>query len=1068
MATRKLQAILDVDASGAVRGLDQAAKAAGKTADALDKVGGAASNAGAKAGASGDAVSRSHSAWERMSTVAAKNRTEWDLVSSSATRTGLAVGGMVALTTNAAIDWESAWAGVNKTVDGTASQMGVLEDGLRGLTKVLPSSHEEIAGVAEAAGQLGVARGDIVDFTHTMIDLGNTTNLSAETAATAIAQFTNVMGTSRDKVSNLGSALVDLGNKGASTEADIMSMATRLSGASAMIGASEQDTLALAAAMANLGIESDLGGGAMSRTMQRINTAVKSGSAEMEGFASISGMTAQQFSDLWSRSPVEAIDAFVQGLGRVRDTGGDVAGALDQVGINGTMDVGVLSRLAGAGDGLTESLKISNSAWEQNSALQAEASKRYETTASKLKIAQNSIRDAAIDAGAVFGPMLAQAAGAVASVADAFAKLPGPVQSAISGFGAVAGAGALAVGVGGKLVGSFLDVRESLSRLSAESPRAAAGLDRVSRSGKALGKALAVITAANVVSDLAGFGDLVPEMRLNEFTGELLTAGDAVAAFNARANELSNIGWGEPDSAVRSFGDALHYTFDASYMDGGANRLGKLFSLFGVENHSDIEIASKRLSDLDSVLAQLATGGNADRAAELFDQFAAEAEASGYSVDQLREVLPQYGEAVAAAGNQALLASDDVAQVTDELDTNADGFVSAAEDAQAFEDALQGVGDAIAMLGGGFRAEQAALRQYTEAQTAAKDAVKASAEEQDAALSDLAESALAYASAQVEMGRGSETVVGGVESAREAFIRQAEAMGKSREYAEQLADAYGLLPETVQTMIDAVGVTESTAEVLDLNDSIRLLSGKTVKVSEAGASAAKGRVIELDGAIFGLPGKTVKVTEVGATAAGDRVVKFGDRIFALKGKTVAVGVSGADTARDKVNGLISVVSRLTGKTVRIRYVTEYSSTGRRPTSGGTMKASGGLITGPGTTTSDSIPAWLSNMEYVQPAKATAYYGVDFMESIRRLQFPRPGFADGGLAATRATYVAPSLSRSPVSVGAAAVAVDPRPIAAAVDAAMSGWQPMVSIDGQTIHGVMRRVNRQTVRAGGGGI
>ena len=51
-------------------------------------------------------------------------------------------------------------------------------------------------------------------------------------------------------------------------------------------------------------------------------------------------------------------------------------------------------------------------------------------------------------------------------------------------------------------------------------------------------------------------------------------------------------------------------------------------------------------------------------------------------------------------------------------------------------------------------------------------------------------------------------------------------------------------------------------------------------------------------------------------------------------------------------------------------------------------ASGGYVRGPGTATSDSIPARLSDREFVQPARATAYYGVSVMEAIRTLRIPR--------------------------------------------------------------------------------
>lgn len=68
------------------------------------------------------------------------------------------------------------------------------------------------------------------------------------------------------------------------------------------------------------------------------------------------------------------------------------------------------------------------------------------------------------------------------------------------------------------------------------------------------------------------------------------------------------------------------------------------------------------------------------------------------------------------------------------------------------------------------------------------------------------------------------------------------------------------------------------------------------------------------------------------------------------------------------------------------------------------KADGGYISGPGSATSDSVFARLSNGEFVQKASAVSYWGRDFMESINNLSMPRfaqggsvqlPGFAMGG-------------------------------------------------------------------------
>jgi hypothetical protein len=61
--------------------------------------------------------------------------------------------------------------------------------------------------------------------------------------------------------------------------------------------------------------------------------------------------------------------------------------------------------------------------------------------------------------------------------------------------------------------------------------------------------------------------------------------------------------------------------------------------------------------------------------------------------------------------------------------------------------------------------------------------------------------------------------------------------------------------------------------------------------------------------------------------------------------------------------------------------------------GGAPFAAGGLITGPGTGTSDSVPLWGSHGEYMQRAAAVAYYGLDFMHAINSMRLPR--FASGG-------------------------------------------------------------------------
>lgn len=344
------------------------------------------------------------------------------------------------LAVKAAVEWESAWAGVTKTVDGNAAQMAQLEGQLRSMARELPSTHQEIAAVAEAAGQLGIKRESITSFTRTMIALGETTDLTAEQAATAIAQISNVMGTSQGDVDRFGSALVALGNNGASTESQILEMAQRIAGAGKQIGLSETDVLAFSSALSSVGIEAEAGGSAISTAMVKIATAVNQGGEELDAFAKVAGMSADDFKVKFETDAAGAIDAFVQGLGRIQQSGGDTFTTLSDLGLGQIRVRDSMLRLSGAGDLLTESLATGNAEWENNSALLEEAAKRYETTESKMQVARNNINDLGITIGETLLPVIGEFASTVRGLTLVFEDLPAPVKTAVTVFGSLLGA----------------------------------------------------------------------------------------------------------------------------------------------------------------------------------------------------------------------------------------------------------------------------------------------------------------------------------------------------------------------------------------------------------------------------------------------------------------------------------------------------------------------------------------------------------------------------------------------------------------------------------------------------
>lgn len=154
---------------------------------------------------------------------------------------------------DAAIEFESAVTGVYKTVDGTAEQLRGISDEIKVMAaNDLPATTTEIAAVAEAAGQLGIATENITSFTRVMIDLGEATNLTSDTAASSLAKFSNVTQMEAQYYENLGSVVVALGNNFATTEADIVGMATNMASAGTIAGLTQAEIMALATAMSSV------------------------------------------------------------------------------------------------------------------------------------------------------------------------------------------------------------------------------------------------------------------------------------------------------------------------------------------------------------------------------------------------------------------------------------------------------------------------------------------------------------------------------------------------------------------------------------------------------------------------------------------------------------------------------------------------------------------------------------------------------------------------------------------------------------------------------------------------
>jgi TP901 family phage tail tape measure protein len=735
----------------------------------------------------------------------AQKKSAFEQLGRGAVVAGAAITAVTALSVKAAIDWESAWAGVTKTVDGNAQEMAVLEEQLRSLTAVLPATHEEIAGVAEAAGQLGVERENIADFTKTMIDLAETTNLTADEAATSIAQLMNVMQTAPEDVDNLGAALVALGNDGASTERDIVEMAQRIAGAGEIVGLTEAQVLGFANALASVGIEAEAGGSAISRIMTDIAMSVSAGGEDLERFAEVAGMSSQQFQKAFNEDPANAIATFVEGLGKIDAAGGDVFKTLADLGQSDIRVSQALLGMANSGDLLRKSLELGGVAWEENLALVEEARKRYETTEAQIQIAGNSIRDAAIDLGAVFLPAVKDGADAIAGMAQSFADLPEPVQGIIGLLGGVAGAVALTGGAALLAVPKIAEFRVALATLQTTAGRLAfVG-----------GGVVVAITALVAVVGTLAQKQAQARQRAEGYAQALEQGADAARdlAIENLALEKSVLGleFGSAYDNAEKLGISLQLVTDAA--SGNRRALEDLNEILDVASVGGSE-AQRMADELGISYLDLAQSAGTLREAIKDETDGLE---RGKDIrEQSKDATDKNAESTKTAAQAYQEAADQAGNLNDELATlletinEANGVGQDAISANiAYKDSLAEIDDVIQKARDGVDENNDGLADYVLTLDEGTEAGRRNKE----MLVDLAREAEEAAKKQFELDGDTENYRKTLEDSRQALLDRAEDLGDNADEAKNLVDQILTIPsETEWNLIANVANAARTIE----------------------------------------------------------------------------------------------------------------------------------------------------------------------------------------------------------------------------------------------------------------
>lgn len=842
MSERTVRVTLSAQVAGYVAGMEEAAQATRKTGSAAEK------------------LAQQGEAFQLMG------------------RTAMVAGGVIAaglgLSTKAAIDWDSAWAGVLKTVDGSDTQLAAVEDGLRGLTAVLPASHDEIAAVAEAAGQLGIKTPEVVEFTKTMIDLGETTNLSSEEAATSLARFMNVMGTSQSEVSGLGSALVELGNNYATTEAEIMAMAMRLAGAGNQIGMSEGQILGLSAALSAVGIESEAGGSAMSKVMIDIASSAEKGGERIAQFAEVAGMSAEDFTAKWQKDPGEALATFVKGLSLAEAQGKSTFGTLEELGITEVRMRDALLRSASAADEFSAAMGTGNTAMEENTALTEEAEKRYETTAAKLDIMKNRVVDAAIVFGENLLPAVEMVAEGIGDFSEMLSGMDGPMNAVIM-CGGVITAGILLTG--GAALGAIPKIaayKVALETLGVSSARLKGGLGAVAGVLGPVGIAAALAGGAIAGYEAAARSG---EKSTAELKSALTNVKSEYDALTLSVKDQSGVSKVFIGSMIDNLGDLTSILEENSSKTGVWRWLTQDFDDAGiVDRVGDIGVALAEISATDFGQAQSSF-------AKLVDTYELSEQATINMLDAMpgfRDALIEQADAAGLATDDATLyklaigeikpAAEDAAEGTK---TAAEAYVEASDAANALASELMGLLDSYNELNGiGQTSEQqnaalqasfSGLQEYVEQAKAgvegyelSLDASTEAGASNRAMLAEHAGTVQQNAQAQFEL----ETATLGAEQAaknyedrlatgRQQIYDTALALTGNADAAQALTDKIIAMPSDKEIKILLEGASEAAQKVQTLKDTIAGIE-RNVRIAIETVTKSVGADGNADGGMY--------------------------------------------------------------------------------------------------------------------------------------------------------------------------------------------------------------------------
>lgn len=583
----------------------------------------------------------------------------------------------------------------------------------------------------------------------------------------------------------------------------------------------------------------------------------------------------------------------------------------------------------------------------------------------------------------------AQAGPGLLSIVNALAKMAAAVPPELIGnlmqvYAAfklikLAGAGLTAVGAG---VQSLASKVAALQAASAAAGGGVAGLKAAFLGLGTAAKATIVVAGITILavalSKLSNIGKQAPP-DIDRMTTSIANLG--------RTGRVSG-------EAARVFGKDLSGLGDSLRTLARPSNLDKtqqfLTSLVGMDS-TPVKEAKEDLDSVDKALANLVKGGKADLAKQAFNDIAKSMEKQGLTSKELRGKLDDYKSALADQALEARLTAESQGLFGQAaLDTSAKLDAQKAS-ADGLRQSIQALNDVNRAGLGGMIGFEAAIDAAAEAAKKNAGALSMNhgvldlnsqkARDAASALQDLADKTDSAAASARESNASWETVNGIYARGRTQLIKNAEAMGLTKSQARQLAGQILKIPDKTARV---------KGNIEDLQAKIAAAKSRLAKVPDSRKAKVRAEISDLEAKLRQARADLASIN--GQTAT----VRIMTQYFTAKSPAQLAAAHG------RAQGGLAPGYAGGGPVVQTH-------------------PNGGLITGPGTGTSDSILELspnggtyrTSNREYIVQADAVDKYGVGFLDSINSKQLKVAGYAKGGL--TKAERDARSQARGQLTI-----------------------------------------------------